>query len=213
MKMRYYIFALLTLSLSAAPLGAQGYTRQGATLGGVAGAIAGGIIGHQNDETPEGALIGGAVGAIAGGLFGNAKDERYAQNRYYQHQAWQQQQRYAARAVSMSDVVHMSRSGVSDSVILNHIAANGVIGDVNTSAIIQLHQQGVSETVITAMQQAPHGTRTTIVHAPPPRPRAPTVVVQREYHVVPHYAPPHRRVYHSPVYGPPRVAAGWYRRH
>ena len=52
-------------------------------MGGVAGAVIGGIIGHQNDETPEGALIGGAVGAITGGLIGRAQDNDLARQRAY----------------------------------------------------------------------------------------------------------------------------------
>ncbi|MCU0708395.1 MAG: YMGG-like glycine zipper-containing protein, partial [Pirellula sp.] len=44
---------------------AQENTRNGALLGGAAGAVIGGIIGNnKNDQTAEGALIGGAVGAV-----------------------------------------------------------------------------------------------------------------------------------------------------
>ena len=127
-------------------------------LGGAAGAITGGIIGHQNDETPEGIIIGGAVGALAGGLLGHAKDEQVAREQYYQHQVWQQQQqlnRRRAAAVSMADVVQMSQSGLGDSLIVNHIQTNGVQRRLDTRDIIRLHQQGVSEGVINAMQRAP----------------------------------------------------------
>lgn len=176
---------------------AQSYKRQDAAVGGLAGAVIGGIIGHQNDETPEGALIGGAVGAIAGGLLGDAKDKQVQRQHYYRHQAWQQRQQQLGRAVTISDVINMSRSGLSDSVIINHIHTNGVIGHIGTREIISMHNSGVRENVITAMQQAPPaGSRTAretvVVHEPPPRP----VVVHREYHVAPTYYPP-RRVRYS----------------
>lgn len=197
MKIRSLFIALTVISL-AAPSHGQTYTAEGATLGGVAGAIAGGIIGHQNDETPEGALIGGAVGAITGGLIGNAKDDRLRQQHLYRQGMYQQQQlinQRAARAVSMSDVVSMTRSGLSDGLIINQVRSNGVQRQLQTHDIIALHQQGVSENVIVAMQQSSQGA--TFVAAPPPVPvpMQREVVVRREYRVVPRYAPV-PRVYH-----------------
>ena len=145
----------------------------------------GGIIGHQNDETPEGALIGGAVGAIAGGLIGDAKDQEVARQRYYRHQAYHQHQQAFRRAVTIQDVVSMSRNGLSESVILNQIRQHGVSDAIGTHEIISMHNQGVSERVITAMQTAPRAgvsSRETVVVERPARPRH--VIVHQEY-VVP----------------------------
>jgi hypothetical protein len=50
-------------------------TQKGATIGGVAGAALGGIIGYQSGHGAEGALIGGGVGAAGGALTGDAMDE------------------------------------------------------------------------------------------------------------------------------------------
>ena len=50
----------------------------GAVLGGLAGAAAGGIIGHQSGRGLEGAAIGAGVGAVGGGVIGNAQDQRNA---------------------------------------------------------------------------------------------------------------------------------------
>jgi len=50
-------------------------TQRGAATGGLLGAGAGGIIGHQSGRGLEGALIGGAAGAAAGGLYGSARDQ------------------------------------------------------------------------------------------------------------------------------------------
>ncbi len=43
---------------------------EGAAIGGVLGATAGGIIGNQSGEGAEGALIGGALGATGGAVTG-----------------------------------------------------------------------------------------------------------------------------------------------
>ena len=193
MSARVWVFVLVTVL--PLPVLAQGHTQEGAVLGGVAGAIAGGIIGHQNDETPEGAIIGGVLGAVTGGMIGNAKDEQLARER--QHLYYQQQ--WAARAVSMSDVVSMSRNGLSDSVIINQIRTNGVQRELTTHDIISLHQQGVRESVITAMQDAAVGKVRVVESVPSSRP---AVVVRREYHVVPRYAP--RRHVHVYRYQPHR---------
>jgi YMGG-like Gly-zipper len=189
--------------------GAQ-HTAEGVALGGVAGAIAGGIIGHQNDETPEGALIGGAVGAITGGLIGNSRDKQIAREQRYQEQIWQQQQQINAQrqaTVSASEVVAMCRSGVSESVVINHILNNGVRSRLETHDIISLHQQGVSEAVINAMQRAPlTGAAPVVVPALPAPP--PETVIVREYpapvYVYPrpyyyrayHHHGPHVHFYH-----------------
>ncbi len=193
----------------------QTYRRQDAGFGGLAGAVVGGIIGHQNDETAEGAIIGGAVGAIAGSLFGEQKDRQVQNQRYYQqqayrqaqHQSWQRQQ--VARAVAIDDVVRMTQSGLGDTVILNQIRTRGVTDRVGTHEIIAMHKSGVSESVITAMQDgqlresAPLSSarHTSIARAPQPRRETVIVeqrpvVVREEVRVVPHpaYIPHHPRV-------------------
>lgn len=186
---RWISFALVLAS--ACPVAAQSTnTANGIALGGVAGAITGGLIGKQNRETPEGALIGGAVGAIAGGLIGHSKDKQFAQNQYYQRQAVVQQQVIMQHAVSMSDVINMSRSGLGDSLIVNHIQTNGVQQHLNTHDIIYLHNQGVSENVISAMQNASLEPVMAVAPVPVRPPR--TVVVEREFHTVaPRYVPHH----------------------
>lgn len=183
----------------------QSYRNQDAAVGGLTGAVIGGIIGHQNDETPEGALIGGAVGAIAGGLLGNAKDQNVSRHRYYQHRAYHQRQQQIGRAATLNDVVSMSRNGLSDAVIVNHIRNNGIIGHVGTHEIISLHNNGVSEYVISAMQQAPQAgsPRETIVVEQPVRPQ---VIVHKEYVV-----PPRVRYVTRPAFPTYPSRAGFHR--
>jgi uncharacterized protein YcfJ len=67
-----------TLSNCAEPAGPN--TQRGAVTGGLLGAAAGGIIGHQSGRALEGAAIGAAAGGGAGALYGNAQDQE--QRRY-----------------------------------------------------------------------------------------------------------------------------------
>ncbi|MDP4722573.1 MAG: YMGG-like glycine zipper-containing protein [Akkermansiaceae bacterium] len=71
--------AAVSLSNCAAPAGPN--TQRGAVVGGLGGAVLGGIIGHQSGNALEGAAIGGAAGAGAGALYGNSQDQEN-QRRY-----------------------------------------------------------------------------------------------------------------------------------
>lgn len=208
---RLTAFLLACLPLTRVQAQVRPNTQRGATLGGIAGAIAGGIIGDNNDEAGAGALIGGAIGALAGGSLGSARDrelqEMAARQRYQvQQQQWQaaqQQQQVTQQSVSTADVVAMTRSGLSESLIITQIQSRGVQRKLEVSDIIQLHQSGVSETVITAMQRSPVGQP--VVQAPvAPQPSQPPVYVERRVEVVPTYvvpAPypyPRRHYYHPP---------------
>ncbi|MFH0753044.1 MAG: glycine zipper domain-containing protein [Candidatus Omnitrophota bacterium] len=67
------IFLIMLVSVSL--IGCTG-TQKGATIGGIAGAALGGIIGYQSGHGVEGALIGGGVGAAGGALTGDAMEEK-----------------------------------------------------------------------------------------------------------------------------------------
>ena len=203
----------------------QGRTQRGATLGGVAGAVIGGIIGHQNDETTEGILIGSAVGAIAGGVAGHSQDAQYRRYQNWQQPSWQNQGwqapgpysvpprpayggvpvrtipydavpydvvRYpvtpvtpsttsipttsvSATGVTIADIVQMSQSGLSESIIINHIQRNGLRYQAQTADIISLHRSGVSEPIINAVQSAPLANQ--VAKFQSSTPPEPTVVV------------------------------------
>jgi hypothetical protein len=212
------LFGIAALACCTNPCFGQTNRTQGAALGGIAGAVVGGIIGHQNDEVPEGALIGGAVGAIAGGVMGHQRDQQIARERYYQNHAYRHphvthQPVYTVHeavrvGVSPSEVVSMSRSGVGEQVIINHIYSNGVQRKLQTSDIISLSQQGVSEGVINAMQNARVGGA---IHSAPSYPTTTyhhhpgTVIVREEvYHPsLPVYSNP--PTYPAPTYYQPRT--------
>ena len=160
---------------------AQTNSKRDAVLGGIAGAIIGGIAGHQNDETSEGIAIGGVTGAIAGHVLGTNKDRNVQQQCAYQQQAIQAQQQrqiqqaiQLQKAVSVDDAIALSNSGVSPQLIINQIRSSGVQQEIGVAEIIKLHQNGVGEIVINELQQASLGGpgSTTIVA------QEPTVVVQ-----------------------------------
>ncbi|TWU05604.1 glycine zipper domain-containing protein [Stieleria varia] len=181
----FVALAALSCFVFASHAKAQNNTQRGATFGGLAGAVAGGLIGDHNDKAGAGAGIGAVVGAVAGGLLGNAadKDAQLArQQQYYQqqqHMAYQQQQQAVQMqsAVTLQDVISMSRSGLSDQVITNQIRQRGYIGTIAVSDIIALHQQGVSENVITSIQTIANNPQ---IVARPPQYSPQTHVIQRE---------------------------------
>jgi outer membrane protein OmpA-like peptidoglycan-associated protein len=88
--MRKYIATLLAVLLTAAPVLAQtvdehAKTKKGAVIGGVAGAIAGVLIGrHKGHTTTRGAVVGGVTGAAAGAIVGAMMDKQERQLRQIQ---------------------------------------------------------------------------------------------------------------------------------
>ena len=195
---KFFVCSILLGSFASTSYG-QNQTRDGALLGGVTGALIGGVVGHQNKETTEGALIGGAVGALAGGVIGNKRDQVYRQQQYYQpqpsyttyheHRTYAQapqQQRIvvARRPVTTAEVINMTRSGVSDAVIVAHIQSNGVALQPDVNDVILMNQEGVSDYVVNAMQS---GGRVTPIYQQPTTvyrtyPQPAPVVVREEYH-------------------------------
>ena len=171
--------------------------QRGATLGGLMGAVAGGLIGDNNGEAGAGAAIGGVIGAVTGGMLGNAADkETVARQQQRSYLATQQQATLERGAVSMNDIVQMSRSGLSENVIITQIQNRGVITQPQVADIIAMHQQNVSERVITAMQQAPTRQQVTArpaISSPPARAVTPVFIQE---HVLPVYPPP--GYYHHP---------------
>ena len=72
--MKKYFYSLIMIVFLAAISGcANPYNNEGegAVTGGLLGAVAGGVIGHQSHDTGAGMLIGGAVGAVAGAAVGS----------------------------------------------------------------------------------------------------------------------------------------------
>ena len=59
-----------------------------------------------------------------------------------------------ATSVTKQDVLTMISSGMSDAIVIRQLEINGMDRALSVAEVIDLHQQGVSEEVITAMQLA-----------------------------------------------------------
>lgn len=172
--------ALLMLSLAILPGCASPYrSDQGALLGGLLGAGTGALVGSAVGNAGAGAAIGAGVGAISGAAIGSELDEIEARNRaeIAQHLG----RPIPAQPVAIDDVIAMSKAGVDENLIVNHVRAHGVAAPPKASDLILLQREGVSARVVAAMQE-------------PPAPRAAGAPV---YGVPVYAAPP---VYAQPVY-------------
>ena len=182
MTKRIIIVALLFAFLVAEADAQNRYRRRGVIFGGLAGAAIGAAIGDRGDNETAGALIGGAVGAIAGGKIGSNKDARIEHNRRYhsghyyttpqpyydQHGYHHVQPGYPVyrepvvvapqpviQPVTVADVIQMQHRGIAELTMIRLIQTHGVAVKPSVSEVIDMHEQGVSERVIAAMQGDP----------------------------------------------------------
>lgn len=177
-RRRCALFACLCLALT----GCQSPYRsdQGALFGGLLGAGTGALVGSAVGHTGAGAAVGAGVGALSGAVVGNQIDQIDAQNQA--QIAAQMGRQLRAGAVTIDDVVSMSKAGVSQELIVNHVRTQGMAGPLQANDLIFLQQQGVSPTVVQAMQSQPAPTMSA---APPPMlvagPPPPVVLVGDPY--------------------------------
>ncbi|MHB0958068.1 MAG: glycine zipper domain-containing protein [Pirellulaceae bacterium] len=169
------VVPLLTCAACRSPY----YADRGAAMGGVAGGLAGAALGDRSNNALGGALIGTAVGALSGAAIGDSMDAEVERR---QALIEAKVGRRMSGAVTTSDVMTMSRSGLGDEVIINHVRANGMVSQLTPNDIIQMHENGVSERVINAMQQM----ASTQVVAPPAAYSAP-IIIEESYMVPPPY--------------------------
>jgi outer membrane lipoprotein SlyB len=169
---------------------------QGALIGGLGGAGLGAIVGNAVGNTGAGAAIGAGVGALSGAAVGGSLDEIEARNRA---EIEARLGRPApAGAVSINDVVAMTRAGVSEEVMVTHIQSRGMIAPLQAGDLIVLQQQGISPRVMQAMQAPP--VAAPVAYAQPYAQPVPLVVPQ-PYPV--YYPPPY---YYRPY---PRRGVSW----
>jgi outer membrane lipoprotein SlyB len=172
------------------------YADQGAVMGGLGGAGLGALVGSASGNAGAGAAIGAAAGALTGAVVGDSLDDIEARNRAQIAAATARP--VAVGAVTVQDVVAMTRSGVTEEVIAGQVRSRGLVQPLQSADIIYLQQQGVSQQVILAMQQSPGpmaaGPAPVMVAAPPP-----AVVVAEPYPVA-YYAPYYPRR-HCPPHG------------
>jgi hypothetical protein len=125
------------------------HTDQGLLFGGLLGAGTGAVVGHALGNTGAGAAVGAGVGALSGAAIGAGMDQSEARNRALIEAKLGRQ---VAGAVTIPDVVAMTRSGVDEGLIINHLHAHGLVAPLQASDVIYLQQQGVSRNVIAVMQ-------------------------------------------------------------
>jgi hypothetical protein len=118
------------------------------TTGAIIGGITGALIGDHNDEPLAGALIG----ATAGALLGNAEDQEIDRVKAELANAEKQHQKHA---VTINQLLEMTRAGVADSVIISRIHINGVAQKLTTEDVILLSESAVAPEVISAYQAPP----------------------------------------------------------
>jgi hypothetical protein len=153
-----------------APDGRPDYTGSGALIGGASGATIGAIADRRNPGA--GALIGGVAGLITGGLIGHGMDQQARAREVPPPPTYLPPPQYQPPP-SLSDIESMSRTGMSDDVIINQINSTHAVYHLDTDAILSLKNAGVSQNVIAYMIN----TSTTVVNQAPPPPPADTVVV------------------------------------
>lgn len=188
------VFALCATVGCASPYHAD----QGALVGGLLGAGTGAVVGNAVGDTLAGAAIGTGVGALSGAAIGAGMDQVEARNRA-QIQA-QMGQAVPTGSVTMADVVAMTRAGVDEQLIVNHIQAHGAARPLSAGDLISLKQAGVSPNVIQQLQNAPPpavAQVAPVAYVPAPAP----VVVEEIYYAPPVCHPCYPRYRHGPRFG------------
>jgi hypothetical protein len=150
-------------------------TAEGALIGGAVGAVTGGLIGHQRDKAiAEQQRQARETRSYYAPSYPSNYPYGYPLS-YHQRFAGPGQptivqsapvvSRYgvcrpptrpipmtARQPVTTADVLHMTRGGVSDQVIVSRIQTNGMAQSPSVDDVIFLSQEGVSDHIIAAMQ-------------------------------------------------------------
>ena len=165
------VITLLIASLMLSPLAGcdslpGDKKTQGAVIGGVGGAVAGGALAKNNRLL--GALIGGALGAGGGYLIGsqldksdpkNSEEARRANRRAQDNPASADDARRARTAdinddgyVTMDEVVAMHKAGLGADEMITRLERTGQFFELTTEQERYLTDQGVPRRVVTAMR-------------------------------------------------------------
>jgi hypothetical protein len=190
------LFALVAVVLLPTGCNSPYRSDQGAVVGGLTGAGLGALVGNSLGNTGAGAAIGAGVGALSGAAVGGSLDEIEARN---QAEIEARLGRPAPMgAVTIDDVVSMTRAGVSEEVIVTHVQSHGMTAPLRAGDLIVLQQQRVSPRVMQAMQAPPPAAA--VYPAP-----APMMVPDPYFVPAPYYwgPPPY---YYRPY---PRRGVGW----
>ncbi len=143
--MKNYVYLSIMIAFVFIVYGcAENQTRigEGAGIGGVLGAAAGGIIGHQTHSGVAGALIGGAAGAATGALVGSQIPKPAAHTPAPFNPASQ---------VTMQQIVDWTKESLPSDEIIHRIATTHSSYALTADDISYLRKEGVSQRVIEVM--------------------------------------------------------------
>lgn len=197
--------AVTLLVLLATGCRSNSYGDRGLVLGGLAGALTGAAVGDASGNALPGAVIGSAVGAFTGATIGDSVDADLARS---QAEIESHMGRRLQGAVTIPDVIAMTRAGLSDDVITTHVRASGVAQPLGVNDLIALRDQGVSDVVIKTMQQTPQPGLPVATAVPGNVSRQ--VIV--EHHYDPYCPPPPPMIFHHhrrPRYCGPPPGVSW----
>jgi uncharacterized protein YcfJ len=144
------ILSIGVILLTAGCQNAQTRAAEGAVIGGILGAGAGGIIGHQSRNAGEGVAIGAAVGAITGAIVGSSIPKQ-GQTIQSPSQGTQTVQSVSPNQVSMQQITDMSQQGVNENVIIDKIRLTNSRYNLTADDINYLKQKGATQKVIDTM--------------------------------------------------------------
>jgi hypothetical protein len=192
---RTVCLGLFVLSACAAGCHSPYHADRGALFGGLAGAGTGALIGDAvGGNALAGAAIGAGLGTITGAAVGSSLDEIEARNRAEINARMSRP--IAPGAVTVTDVIAMSRAGIDQEVIVTHIQIHGAAHPLQTSDLLHLQNNGVGSRVIQAMQSAPPARH--VAQPPPVQP----IIVEEHYYGSPwgpyRRHPPYRRYPYGP---------------
>lgn len=180
----FLLFIGLAISVTGCQTVGPG-TAAGGAFGTFAGGLTGAAIGSKDGKTSEGALVGALTGGTLGAVAGNAVD-RQVERENFEFQQGQAQQRLGA--VSQSQILQMTQSGLSNDVIARQIQTQGIVRRPTTDDLINLKNQGVHDSVILAIQNA----SVAGAQLPPTYIHQPVEIVRQPVYVESYGFPPRR---------------------
>ena len=148
-----FIYAMMAGSGVPTVYAQETKTGEGALVGGLLGAVAGGVIGKQSHKTTQGALIGGAVGALGGAAVGSQMKSAPASTATTTTAAQPAVvSSSAASKVTMKQIIYWTEQGLPSDEIIARIQKAKATFALTQDDIDYLQKQGVSQRVIEAMQ-------------------------------------------------------------
>ena len=130
------------------------HAQRGAATGAGLGGILGAVIGHQSGNKELGALIGAGTGALAGHAVGNGRDMRDQRDAAIAQTHYERKNRaFVERAVTGNEIIEMAQRDLPDDIIIGAINERGGRFETSPANLQIFHENGVSNTVIKAMQR------------------------------------------------------------